>query len=323
MVNDPPPPVIVVENLTKYFGKKCVVDHVSFAVPRGSVTAFLGRNGSGKSTTLRILLGLLEPTLGRSEVLGHDSQNLPPALRGQIGYLPESHPVIGWMTVDATEKFQSAFYPAWNREVFQATIDHFGLDRSAKAGALSRGQRAGLALACVLAPEPELLILDDPALGLDPVARRALLETILYITRSPGRTVLLSSHLLDDIERIADYLLILDRSVLRAACPVEVFRERIAQFQVVFDHSPPELPPIPGLLDSLRVNNALRITVANPPADLEQTLAALNPIEILRQPVNFQDAVTAYMSDHRNRGFFLESPASTPAQPRSAAGGAA
>ena len=298
--------VISASGLTKYFGKKCVVDQVSFEVPRGSVTAFLGRNGSGKTTTLRMLLGMMEPTRGGSTILGHDSQRIPPRARAQIGYLAENHPLVPWMTVNQARRFQAAFYPRWNQGIFDATVDHFGLDRGTKAGSLSRVQREGLALACTLAPEPELLVLDDPALGLDPVARRALLESILFIMRTPHRTVLLSSHLLDDIERVADYLLILDRSVLRAACPLEVFRERIAQYQLTFESEPPPLPEIPGLLDTLRVNHMLRVTVANPREDLDAVLYGLHPIELQKQPLNFQDAITAYMSDHRSRGFFLE-----------------
>ena len=282
------------------------MDEVSFTVPRGSVTAFLGRNGSGKSTTLRMILGFLEPSRGSSSLLGYDSRFIPPSVRASIGYLAENHPVIGWMTVAQAAAYQAAFFSKWNQKIFDATIDHFSLQRSARAGSLSRGQRAGLALALTLAPEPDLLVLDDPALGLDPVARRALLESILYITRTPHRTVLLSSHLLDDIERVADYLLVLDRSTLRAACSVEHFRSNIAQYHLTFAAAPPPLPPIAGLLDMLRVNNTLRITVANPPADLESQFAAMHPTEMEKQPVNFVEAVTAYMSDHRNRGFFLE-----------------
>src|ERR1041384_4403589 len=156
--------VITTDRLTRYYGKKCVVDSVSFSVPRGSVTAFLGRNGSGKTPTLRMLLGFLEPTRGSSTILGHDSQNIPPAIRGNIGYLAENHPLINWMSVQQSADFQAAFFPNWNQSIFNATVDHFALDRAAKAGALSRGQRAGLALALTLAPEPDLLVLDDPAL---------------------------------------------------------------------------------------------------------------------------------------------------------------
>jgi ABC-2 type transport system ATP-binding protein len=294
--------VIEAEGLTKFFGKKCVLDEVSFRVPRGSVTAFLGRNGSGKTTTLRILLGLLAPTRGGSRILGVDSQKIPPGVRGEIGYLPEGHPVIGWMTVEQAGKFQRAFYGQWNQGIFDGVVEHFGLERKAKSGALSRGQGAGLALAQVLATEPELLVLDDPALGLDPVARRGLLESILYITRDPNRTVLLSSHLLDDIERVADYLLIPDRAVLRAACPVEVFRERIVSYQLTFSATPPSMPAIPGLLDTVRLNQTVWVTVANPPKNLEQLLAALEPAEMEKQPVNFDEAVTAYMAEQRGRG---------------------
>jgi len=299
--------VVTVSKLTKYFGRKCVLDEVSFAVPRGTVTAFMGRNGSGKTTTLRIVLGLLAPTRGGSTILGHDSQNIPSAACASIGYLAENHPLIPWMTVQQSCNFQSAFFGNWNQKVFDAVVDHFALDRKTKASSLSRGQRAGLALALTLAPEPELLILDDPALGLDPVARRALLESILVITRNPNRTVLLSSHLLDDIERVADYLLILDRAVLRASCPVEEFRRRIVHYQLTFPGTPPKLPAIPGLLDSLHITNTLRLTVANPAPDLLASLAALQPAEMAEQPVDFAEAVTAYMSENRNRGFLMES----------------
>jgi ABC-2 type transport system ATP-binding protein len=298
--------VITAKRLTRHFGSKCVLDEVSFAVPRGSVTAFLGRNGSGKTTTLRILLGLLTPTRGSTTILGYDSQQIPAAARGRIGYLAENHPVIPWMTVRQAGEFQAAFYSRWNQKVFDAVIDHFGLDSKSRASTLSRGQRAGLALALTLAPEPELLIMDDPTLGLDPVARRALLESILVITRDANRTVLLSSHLLDDIERVADYLLILDRAVLRAACPVEEFRSRIAQYQLSFEGAVPALPVIPGLLDSLRVGQVLRVTVANPPADLEEKLRAMGPREMAPVPVDFAEAVTAYMSEQRQRGLFAE-----------------
>src|ERR1051325_9250195 len=115
--------VITASNLVKYFGRHCAVDQLSFAIPRGSVTAFLGRNGSGKTTTLRILLGLLEPTRGSSTLLGHDSQKLPAEVRGAVGYLAENHPVIPWMTVQQSGEFQGAFFATWNQKVFDAVVD--------------------------------------------------------------------------------------------------------------------------------------------------------------------------------------------------------
>ncbi len=173
-------------------------------MPAGSIYGFLGRNGMGKTTTIRILLGLEEPTRGGTRVFGEDSRRLRPETRARIGYLPEGHHVYGWMTVRECGQFQAAFFPKWNQHIFDVVITHFRLTPKMKAGHLSRGQRAGLCLAMTLAPEPELLVLDDPALGLDPVARRSLLQSMLYVTRQPNRTILFSSHLLSDVERVAD-----------------------------------------------------------------------------------------------------------------------
>ena len=244
---DQPPdrgdPVIQVRDLTRYFGRKCAVDSVSFAVPRGSVFAFIGRNGAGKTTTIRMILGLLEPTRGSSAVLGHDSAGLPPEVRARIGYMAEGHPVYAWMRVSQCASFQRGCYPHWNQDVFAAVIDNFSIDPRTKAGHLSHGQRAGLHLAMTLAIEPELLVLDDPATGLDPAARRALLEAMIYFTRSRERTIFFSSHLLDEVERVADYVAVLDYSVLRACCTVETFCERVRRLVVRFPAQPPrELP---------------------------------------------------------------------------------
>src|SRR5262249_43412319 len=127
-------PVIRAQNLTRYFGSKCAVDSVSFAVPRGSVFAFIGRNGAGKTTTIRMILGLLEATRRSSTILGHDSAALPPEVRARIGYMAEGPPVYGWMRVGHYGRFQSGFYPRWNRDIFAAVIDHFSIDPRTKAG---------------------------------------------------------------------------------------------------------------------------------------------------------------------------------------------
>ena len=196
-------PVIQTRGLTRYFGTKCAVQDLNLEVPRGCVFAFLGRNGSGKSTTIRMLLGLLRPDRGEARVLGGDSRQLTPELRARVGYLTEEHQLYGWMTVRQAGEFQSAFYPRWNEKIFRGVIGHFGLKPEAQVKHLSRGMRAGLCLALTLAPDPELLMLDDPALGLDPVARRSLVESMIYLTRRSDRTIFFSSHHLGDVERVA------------------------------------------------------------------------------------------------------------------------
>ena len=171
--------VIRTHGLTRYFGGRAVVRNLNFAVPRGSVVALLGLNGAGKTTTLRMLLGLLAPTRGRAEVLGRDSQQLRPEDRARIGFTGEGHFLYGWMRVREVESFGRQTFPRWNPALFHEIVDRFEIDVAARVRWLSRGQRAGVSLASTLGSHPELLILDDPALGLDPVSRRALNETIV------------------------------------------------------------------------------------------------------------------------------------------------
>ena len=199
-------PVIRTRGLTRYFGSKPAVYDLNLEVPRGCVFAFLGRNGSGKTTTIRMLLGLLQPTRGEGTILGHNIRALPPEARARIGYLTEEHQLYGWMSVKECGEFQSRFYPRWNEKIFRGVIGHFSLKPTARVKDLSRGERAGLCLGLTLAPEPELLILDDPAMGLDPVAHRSLIESMIYLTRRSDRTIFFSSHQLADVERVADYI---------------------------------------------------------------------------------------------------------------------
>ena len=301
--------VIEARGLTRYFGRKCAVDGVSFRVPRGSVFAFIGRNGAGKTTTIRMLLGLLEPTRGSSTILGYDSTALPPAARARIGYMAEGHPVYAWMRVRQWADYQRGFYAHWNHDIFTAVIDYFSIDPRSRAGHLSHGQRAGLHLATTLAIEPEVLMLDDPATGLDPAARRALLEAMVYFTRSRERTIFFSSHLLDDVERVADHVAVLDYSVLRACCGVDTFRDRVRRLVVRFPDRPPrELPAVPGLLRVTRTDNELFLVVANPDGQTHRALQTLGGVAVDEQPLSLEDALIAYVGRQGDKGFFLNAP---------------
>jgi ABC-2 type transport system ATP-binding protein len=298
--------VIEAHGLTRYFSQRCAVDSLSFRVPRGCVFAFIGRNGAGKTTTIRMILGLLEPTRGSSTILGHASRVLPPEARGRIGYMAEGHPVYAWMRVGQYAGFQRGFYRHWNQSIFDAVIDYFAMDPRTRAGDLSHGQRAGLHLAMTLAGEPELLMLDDPATGLDPAARRSLLEAMLYFTRSRQRTIFFSSHLLDDVERVADHVAILDYSVLRCCCSVETFRDRVRQFSLRFGAEPPcELPALPGLLRVNRADNELTLIVANPDEQTLRTLHSLGAEALDELPLSLEDALIAYVGRHGKKSLLL------------------
>jgi ABC-2 type transport system ATP-binding protein len=299
--------VIQARGLTRYFGNKCAVNGLSFGVRRGSVFAFIGRNGAGKTTTIRMILGLLEPTRGSSAILGHDSAGLPAEARARIGYMAEGHPVYGWMGVGQYGRFQSGFYPHWNKDVFAAVIDHFSIDPRTRAGHLSHGQRAGLHLAMTLAIEPEVLLLDDPATGLDPAARRSLLEAMIYFTRSRERTIFFSTHLLDDVERVADQVAVLDYRVLRACCSVETFRDRVRRLVVRFTAEPPrDLPAIPGLLQTTRDENELSLIVVNANDQTHRLLESLGAVAVDEQAVGLEEALIAYVGRHGKKSHLLE-----------------
>ncbi|MFA7344039.1 MAG: ABC transporter ATP-binding protein [Terrimicrobiaceae bacterium] len=296
--------VIETDGLTKFFGGRCVVDELDLSIERGSIFGFLGRNGAGKSTTIRLLLGLLEPTRGSSRMLGTDSRALAPRDRARIGYLPEGHHVYGWMSVEECGRFQRSFYRHWNDDIFRAVLSHFRLDRRNKSGNLSRGQRAGLCLAMVLAPEPELLVLDDPALGLDPVARRSLIQSMLFVTRKADRTILFSSHMLSDVERVADEIAVLDCGTLRAHCRLETFRRQVRQITLRHRGGTLELPALPGLLQTFRSEGEVSLTVANLDPASEEALRALPGVSFEEEPMGLEEAFIGYVGERGEKSFF-------------------
>lgn len=208
------PPAIAVEGLSKRFGRRLAVDNLTFQVPAGSVCGFLGRNGAGKSTAIRMMMNLLDPSAGRVTLLGLDSRRDHTALMGRIGYVSESPALYESMKVGELVRFTAAFYQRWNRGRVDELLDRFAIDRSQRVRHLSRGTHAQLALALALGGDPELLILDEPATGLDVLVRRDFLESIIQLIQQEGRTVLFSSHLLHEVERVADQVVILDNGRL-------------------------------------------------------------------------------------------------------------
>lgn len=290
--------VITTQGLTRYFGNKPAVYEVNLKVPRGCVFALLGRNGSGKTTLIRMLMGLLDPTRGQSTVFGRDSQNLTPDIRKLIGYMPESHPVYLSMTASNAGKFQSRFFPNWNKQIFSQVLENFHIQENTLAKNLSRGERAGLCMALMLAGGPELLVLDDPAMGLDPVARRSLMEILIQATRKQNRTIFFTSHLVDDIERMADHVAMLDYSVLKASAPMEEFRKRIRRVSLRFTGEMPQTFDFPGLLQAKINCSEIKLTFVDQPGASDDRIAKFGAAEVQEAPLSLEDSVIAYMDLH-------------------------
>ncbi len=193
--------IIVTKRLTKYYGDLCAVDSLDLRVAQGTVYGLLGRNGAGKSTAIKMLLGMAHPSYGQAELFGEDAARLRPETRAKIAYLAEGHPLYRRMTVGQAVSFTRGFYERyrWNQPLLEQVLDHFELSPKRKIRRLSRGQQAQAALALAVASDPELLILDDPTLGLDTVVRRDFLESLIQIIQRRGRTILFSSHILGDV----------------------------------------------------------------------------------------------------------------------------
>jgi ABC-2 type transport system ATP-binding protein len=291
------PDAISIERLTKFYGPRCVVDVVNLHVPAGTVCGFLGRNGAGKSTLIKMLLGMVQPDAGHATLLGEDIRQLQPATRARIAYLAEGHPLYRWMTVAEAVRFTRRFYSHWNEQFLYSTLDHFRIPPKQKIGRLSNGQRAQISLALALAPDPELLILDDPTLGLDTVVRRDFLESMIQLIQRSGRTIFFSSHILADVERVADRIGIVVDGVLRVDCPTDRFKSSLRKVVLEFTGSIPEIPPLAGLATKREFGGKLELVIVDYGDAQAAQLASLGAASIEVVEMNLEDAFIAYTRD--------------------------
>ena len=224
--------VVQTENLTRRYGSTVAVDGLNLTVGRGQVFGFLGRNGAGKTTTIKMLLGLLRPTSGTVRVQGLDPAADGIELKQRIGYVAETPQLYSWMRVREMVRFTGSFYPHWNAAHVAELLDQFGLDPEQKVKNLSRGMGAQLALVLAMGHDPELLILDEPATGLDVLVRRDFLESIVQVIQQEGRTVLLSSHMVHEVERVADRVAVIEGGRLLACEDTDTFKGRVKKVLV-------------------------------------------------------------------------------------------
>jgi ABC-2 type transport system ATP-binding protein len=202
-------PIISARNVIKQFGAKSVLKGVDLAIPAGSIVGLLGTNGSGKTTLLKCLVGLLRPQTGDCALFGERSWDLGAAAKARLGYVPQVISLYPWMTVADLIRYTASFYPRWNRGLIDRLREEWELPPSDRVGNLSVGQMQKLAILSALGHEPDLLILDEPAASLDPLARRRFLQLIVELAEPGGRTVLFSTHITSDLERVADTVAIL------------------------------------------------------------------------------------------------------------------
>jgi ABC-type multidrug transport system ATPase subunit len=217
--------VIEVSELTRCFGAKTALASVSVSMPRGAVYGLVGVNGAGKTTLIKHILGLLRAESGSVRVFGLDPVADPVAVLSRIGYLSEENDLPGWMRVDELIRYSRAFYPTWDDAYAEELRRTFALDAVAKIKNLSKGQKARAGLLIALAYRPELLLLDEPSSGLDPIVRRDILGAVIRTIADEGRTVLFSSHVLQEVEQVADHVTMISHGRIVLSAPLKDIKE--------------------------------------------------------------------------------------------------
>lgn len=230
---------IKTEGLSKAFGSQRVLRNINLQIPQGAIFGFIGPNGAGKTTTIRLLLGILQPTSGRAEVLGMDSWHQGVAIRKQVGYVAEQNTFYPFMRVEELIRFNAGLYASWDSGKAEKMLNSFDLPRRAKIKELSKGMRTQLALTLALSVRPRLLVLDEPTGGLDPVWRRQFLQAMTREVAESETTVFLSSHILSDVERVADWLGIIAQGQLKTVRRLDDLKYNERTIRVVFQGNPP------------------------------------------------------------------------------------
>ncbi|GAA2243593.1 ABC transporter ATP-binding protein [Streptomyces amakusaensis] len=282
------PPALGAENLTKKYGRRGrpALSGVNLAVPSGRVIGLVGPNGAGKSTLLHLACGLTEPSAGSLTVLGSRPAASASHL-ARVGFVAQNTPVYGSLTVAEHLRLGASMNPSWDPALAQRRIGEAGLDPARKAGQLSGGQRAQLALTVAAAKRPELLIFDEPAAALDPLARQGFLRNLLEFVRELGASAVLSSHLLGDIEQVCDYLIVLcDARVQVAGETRDLLAEhaRLVAPRAAFDRLPAGVEMISA---EHRGPHGSAIVRA-------RGLSALPPYRV--EPVSLEELVLGYMA---------------------------
>ena len=278
------PYAIELESVTKRFGARTAVDDLSLRVPSGSLLGFIGLNGAGKSTTIRMAVGLLAPTSGSIRVAGCDvrdrSQRVE--LLTRIGYVPDRPTVYGWMRVGQAIAFTRRFYVKWDQTMCDDLVTRLRLPMDGRLDKLSKGQAAKLQLLLAVCHRPRVLILDEPTSGFDPVVREDFIESILRISGERGQTILLSSHALADVQRLADRVAVMHEGRLVMHGTVDELLGRVKRVRAVLDDATQTVQaPTANVLRSTRAGREWTLTLDRFSRDQLDVLRSQNPTAAL------------------------------------------
>ena len=292
---------IETRDLWRTFGKFEAVKGVSLRVPKGTVFGLLGVNGAGKSTIIKMIMGHLRPTRGEVSVLGRTLGEDLIEIRKRVAYVSENRYLYEWMTVAESVRFTRAFHETWDDKKASDLLKRFSLPAEKKVRQLSRGNRARLCLLLALSFNPELIVLDEPTSGLDPIVRRDFIENIVSEIAEEGKTVLFSSHIVDEVERVADYVAIINEGEILLVSTIDDIKSSYKRVRYATNGTRPEVAGLPGVL---AVENGRHEQVLTVSAWGDETLRTLgergvkNP-EVL--PISLEDIFVNTVRAERER----------------------
>ena len=290
-------PALQVKELYCSYGKTEAVRGLSFTVERGRCYGLFGRNGAGKSTTIKCMLNLLRPQGGQVLVGGVDPLNDEVAVKHQVGYVPEVVAFHPWMTVRDVLNYHAAFRPTWNRDVQERLLSQFDLDRDKRTDSMSKGMRSQLGLICAVCPQPDLLLLDEPTSGLDPIIRREFLQTVIgaYMESDPGRkTVLVSTHLISEWEGMIDEFTIVDKGRALLTMETDAARQNCRRIYARWPGAVPSAQPAGLVLrPGQRGNGPTELLTTDYRPELLDELGASGAENIEVEPLSLEDIFVA------------------------------
>ncbi|HUC44167.1 MAG TPA: ABC transporter ATP-binding protein [Candidatus Sulfotelmatobacter sp.] len=294
-------PALLFDGVTRRFGRTVALDGVRLEVAHGTVLGLIGRNGAGKTTALRLALGHLWPDGGRIRTLGLDPVRQHRQVTTRVALLSEESALYPWMTIEEIVRFAGALHPRWDTDLAAKLVKDLDLQPKQCIKELSRGTRAKVALVLAVAARPELLLLDDPTAGLDPLVRREVLEGILGAVSGEGGSVVYASHLVHDVERVADRVVVLDGGAIRLDAGLDDLKARIRRARAVFDQEPRPDGTIPGLIAAEADGRVLTVTADAQNGSLEAALRALGGRDIVIEPLPLEEILVALLREGRKK----------------------
>jgi ABC-2 type transport system ATP-binding protein len=280
--------IIQCDNITHYYGKKLIYKDLNFEVKKGKILGLLGKNGTGKTTIINILNGYLKPQSGVCRIFGEDMENLSPATKARVGLLLEGHIQHTYFNIEQIERFYSNFFPNWKRDAYYELLKKLQVTRTQKISTMSCGQRSQIALGLLFAQDPELLILDDFSMGLDPGYRRLFVEYLKEYATSENKTIFLTSHIIQDMEMLIDDCIILDYGRILLHKPTKDIMDNFRRYRFISDK--PEVKENKDLWNTEKIGNSWETYSFLSKEEVEKVLLPYSISGLKEERLSLEDA---------------------------------